>query len=281
MAQSHSKAASRGAIGARAKLVETEKGAVCSKHGAYKAKGYQFCHDGEWAGKHATDKKEKVVWCGCPTCLQEDDEAKSKAAEGERLGREKAQLQERLQRSWLPQRFIGKTLETFVCSTAAQKRVLELVLAYVNDFEQNAAQGRGLIFLGGMGTGKSHLAAGVLQAVMASHQGLYMTVSDVVRAVRGTWRRDATCSEGEMLAKLVQVDVLVLDEVGRQYGTDGEEHILFDVLDGRYREMKPTILLGNITGDELAVYLGERVADRLRETNTAVVLDWESYRQKG
>ena len=260
--------------------------AECAVHGAYTGRGYRFSAGGrgvssrgEGGLEESGDRHERVVWGGCPMCLAQGDAARQARAEAVRLARERDVLEERLERSCLPKRFVGKTFESFLCSYPTQERVLHLAMGYVRDFGWNASRGLGLIFLGGVGTGKSHLAAAILQAVMRTHQGLYVTVADVVRMVRGTWRRDSGCSEAQMIGKLVGVDLLVIDEVGKQYGTEGEEHILFDVLDGRYREMRPTILLGNVTAAELPLYVGERAADRLRETNTAVVFDWGSYRR--
>ena len=73
-------------------------------------------------------------------------------------------------------------------------------------------------------------------------------------------------------------DLLILDEVGVQFGSDFEKQILFDVLNERYEKLKPSILLSNIPGDQLADYLGERVTDRLRENGGKMIgFDWDSY----
>ncbi|MDP0953484.1 hypothetical protein Q6283_29845, partial [Klebsiella pneumoniae] len=66
--------------------------------------------------------------------------------------------------------------------------------------------------------------------------------------------------------------------VGVQYGTDGEQTILFDILDRRYRDMQPTIILTNQDVKGLQEYIGERTFDRLREVSRLVTFDWESYR---
>ncbi|KAA6208087.1 ATP-binding protein, partial [Avibacterium paragallinarum] len=43
---------------------------------------------------------------------------------------------------------------------------------------------------------------------------------------------------------------------------------------------KPTILISNLSEDELSRYVGERIIDRMREGKGAVInFDWESYRQ--
>jgi DNA replication protein DnaC len=53
---------------------------------------------------------------------------------------------------------------------------------------------------------------------------------------------------------------------------------MFDVINRRYRDLHPTILLSNLDRDGLRAYLGERSFDRLREGGIVVPFDWESYR---
>ena len=65
-----------------------------------------------------------------------------------------------------------------------------------------------------------------------------------------------------------------------QYGSEFEKQILFDVLNQRYEQLKPAILLSNIPTEQLSDYLGERVTDRLRENGGVVIgFDWKSYRR--
>jgi DNA replication protein DnaC len=71
---------------------------------------------------------------------------------------------------------------------------------------------------------------------------------------------------------------LVIDEIGVQYGTEGEQTILFDVLDIRYRDQMPTILLTNQDMAGARQFLGDRTWDRIRETGRWVSFDWESFR---
>ena len=129
---------------------------------------------------------------------------------------------------------------------------------------------------GNPGTGKSHLAAAILQFILPKHVGAYMTLMDLIRKLRDTWRRDSEMSESQLLAKLQAIPLLVIDEVGVQYGTDGERSILFDVMDRRYREMRPTILMTNLGKDDFRAAVGDRVFDRLTEVARWVPFDWQS-----
>ena len=81
------------------------------------------------------------------------------------------------------------------------------------------------------------------------------------------------------MAIYTQCDLLIIDEVGVQRGSDFEKETFFDVINERYENMRPTIILSNLTIEEIKVFLGERVFDRLRENGgKAFLLDWPSYR---
>jgi DNA replication protein DnaC len=102
-----------------------------------------------------------------------------------------------------------------------------------------------------------------------------------LRLIRDTYSPRAQRSESEAFALLTAPDLLVLDEVGVAIGNDAKRHaLLFDVLDTRYAEMRPSILIGNLTVPEMEAYLGERVMDRLLELGSATVLfTWPSHRR--
>ena len=74
-------------------------------------------------------------------------------------------------------------------------------------------------------------------------------------------------------------DLLILDEVGVQYGSESERIELFKVVNGRYDELKPMIMLSNLAITRLLEYLGERIYDRLLDAGGRVVtFDWKSWR---
>jgi DNA replication protein DnaC len=237
----------------------------CEKHGEYQSTGNKFL-------------KNREIWTGCPVCAEEQKEASRKAHEAQKVARQLENLEAMLNQAAIPARFVGRTFEGFVADTDAKELALKVAADYANDFENNFKDGKGLIFAGKPGTGKSHLAAAVLQTIMPKHCGLYVTAMGLIRMVRTTWRKDSERSEDEVLATLTTVPLLVIDEIGVQYGTDGEQTILFEVLDRRYCDVRPTILLTNQTKQGFRQYIGDRSYDRLFETCKWIVFDWESYR---
>jgi DNA replication protein DnaC len=79
---------------------------------------------------------------------------------------------------------------------------------------------------------------------------------------------------------MTEVDLLILDEVGVQFGSDFEKNLLFEVLNSRYESRRPSVILSNLSQPEVQNYLGERVVDRIREDGGRVMtFDWASHRR--
>jgi DNA replication protein DnaC len=242
-----------------------DREADCTTHGPYQSAGVRYMG-------------RREIWTPCPACEDERLASERQADAQKKADAARRELEFQIGEAAIPQRFIGRTLDNFNASTAEQEAALRIAREFVQDFEAHAKRGTSLIFSGLPGTGKSHLATAILQALMPQHCGLYTTCMGVIRAVRGTWRKDSDRSEQQVLNIYAEVPLLVLDEIGVQYGTDGEQTILFDVLDRRYRDMKPSIFLTNQDKKGFKEFIGERTFDRLTETSRWVPFDWASYR---
>lgn len=222
------------------------------------------------------------IWTRCPACEAERQASEDAEREaGEREARAAA-WRRRIGDAGIPERFRDRTLDRFVASTAAQKRALDFAQTYADGFEDVLDTGRSALFIGKPGTGKTHLAVGIgLQVMRENRTVLFTTVVRAIRRVKDTWGRNSDETESEAIAALVFPDLLILDEVGVQFGSDTEKLILFDVLNERYEKRRPTLLLSNLPLDDVRKFLGERVFDRLREDGgEAIVFDWESHRGK-
>lgn len=237
---------------------------TCATHGNFEAK----CH-------------MRNIWTKCPTCAAE----RKVAAEGHEAAMAKTadmeRWQARLGTAGIPDRFKNRTLAIYKAATSQQQKALSFAQQYADEFDSVLQSGRGALFVGKPGTGKTHLAIGVALEVMARWNGaaLFTTVMRALRRVKDTWARGSEESETRAIEALVFPDLLILDEVGVQFGSDTEKMILFDILNERYERCKPSILLSNLTKDEVRGYLGERIFDRMREDGGKVlVFDWESYR---
>ncbi|WP_245153360.1 ATP-binding protein [Allopusillimonas ginsengisoli] len=188
--------------------------------------------------------------------------------------------QDVFRRAAIPPRFAARKLSTFNAHCDSAAEALNIARSYASDFDGVLETGRSLIFVGGVGAGKTHLATGIAHSVMEQgYCALFSSVIGAVRSVKETYRRDSSKSESDAILALIKPDLLILDEVGVQFGSDAEKLILFEIINGRYEHMRPTIVISNLALAGLKEYLGERIIDRLREGGgKQVVFDWPSYR---
>ena len=240
---------------------------ICPEHGAYTATNF--------LGEH---------WTACPKCLDIIQEKQ----EEERIEREKEAALEREQLKWkakingaaIPERFKDRTLDNYKAKTTGQKKALAFSKEYAENFDQVMKAGRSAIFVGKPGTGKTHLAIGIaLEIIKQQRSPVFVTVQRLIRRVKDSWHTKNE-TESEVVDVFASPDLLILDEVGVQFGSEFEKQMLFDVLNERYEKLKPSILLSNIPREQLSDYLGERVTDRLRENGGKMIgFDWDSYRR--
>ncbi len=189
-----------------------------------------------------------------------------------------------LRRAGMPKRFKDKTFASYEPTGADQGRIRDICQRYATGFKGVYKSGVNLVLTGRPGTGKTHLAAAILQEVMTQGRtGIFVSISEMLRAIRATYSTNAAMREDQAFDSFIKPDLLVLDEVGVSIGDEEKRKaMVFDVINARYNAMKPTILLGNLNEDDLKQYLGERVWDRIREGGAPVLaFTWESHRGKG
>lgn len=222
---------------------------------------------------------------GCPECSRirsEEEEARKRDREALDT---RLKMAEKLGSALIPKRFAGKTFDAYKASTPEQKEALRVCRKYADVFPEIFETGRCLLLLGKPGTGKTHLAVSIANQIMSvsSATAVYRTVGGLLQAIRGTYDNTSEQSESQILSSMIRPSLLILDEIGatKEKPSDFELSTLFTIINGRYEQQRPTIIVSNLKAEELSGALGDRCVDRLREGGgIAVKFDWESQRGK-
>lgn len=183
----------------------------------------------------------------------------------------------------IPMRFKDCTIDNWKVETPKQQAVKLKVQSFCDKFLELMARGiGGLILFGNVGTGKTHLAIGMAKQVISTYNASsrYVNVFDLISEIRATWNRPDK-HEDEVIGKFCCYHLLVIDEIGVQYGTNAEQVLLFQIINERSLKKLPTILISNLDESQLKDCIGERTVDRIFENGGGSIgFTWNSYRRR-
>lgn len=235
-------------------LLELEsRNEACAIHGAY-------------LSRHLFGR----IWTKCQRCEDDDTQA-------ERERERQVRIQQRLDLSGLQGRWLDASFSNFMATTPEQRVVLAACRAYTAEF---ASATGGLWLIGPPGAGKTHLGAAMVNDLIHVQNTAAIMLSGraIVRRLRATWNRESGLTEQDVLDQIASMPLLVLDEVGVGSGTEVEHAQIFDVVDARYELGRPTVVLSNLTPEQIKVAIGHRAYDRLREGARVHTCNWPSRR---
>lgn len=237
--------------------------------------------------KHGIEYEEqefKHFTRGCPECAKEAEAERQQQEAAKREEERQAWLRKRIEQrvgdSRIPKRFQDKTVAGYRAENDGQRYIVERIKAYAHEFTEGHS-GRCLALLGNAGTGKTHLACAIGRHVIhnCGGQARFASVAEINRIVREAKSYDSEHTESDVIEAFGSYDLLIIDEVGMQSGTEAESRALFDVFNERYQNCRPTILISNLDADGFKAAVGDRIADRVKEDGGEVLIfDWGSSR---
>lgn len=192
---------------------------------------------------------------------------------------ESLQLEHALDECGIPKRYRRKGLASFIVPRGDRQRqeIKMAAKAYAETFQPH--EDRAILLRGGTGSGKTHVAVGILMEVLnRGHRGLYCNVTALLARLRDSYSANSPKRESEILQEVMDADLLVLDDLGAEAATDWVRDRLYLIINSRYESSRATIVTTNCDDAELAERIGDRSVSRLREMCEVLEFPNEDYR---
>ena len=160
---------------------------------------------------------------------------------------------------------------------------------------------KGLLIIGKIGTGKTHLAVGIIKELILQRgiSSLFYDYRELLKQIQNSYNTTVQTTELDVLRPVFDTDVLVLDELGAVKPTEWVWDTVSLILNTRYNDNRTTIITTNFEdqpaataagslsparaatrGETLGDRIGERMRSRLHEMCRIIALDGTDFRQK-
>lgn len=188
----------------------------------------------KWDGKEKTPS----VPCDCERELKE-------AAEQARHAQDMRIEVQRLRRLGFPDSEMADW--TFANDDGTNKTASDIAHRYVGNFAEMKKHGKGLLFYGPVGTGKTFLAASIANELIDQGRPCLVTnFARITNTLQGMFD-----GKQRYLDDFNRLDLLVIDDLSAERDTSFMNEMIFNIIDSRYRSGKPLILTTNLSKEEL------------------------------
>lgn len=256
---------------------------VVLKKGEYLKDGLIYCNNCN--SPRSLLFEGKLYRCSCD-CEIKAEEAKQQEA----INFHKAlKIKELKEESLLGKRYYNATFEnTITGKNKSFDIAFKRTKKYCENYKEILEKGLGMYIHGAPGVGKTHLTACMVNELSNQLQECLLTnFSEISRQIRETYN-DNNKSEIFYIDKITSIDFLFIDDLGTEaVRRKGEDNFLqekiFEILNIRYNNLKPTIFSSNYSLQELIEIQGfiQKTVDRIYEMSGAIIkIEGESYRTK-
>jgi DNA replication protein DnaC len=213
-----------------------------------------------------------------------------------------------LAKARIPKRFRDCSFENYETALRSLhpslKKALHKAKHYCQGYPVETA-GKGILFTGSSGLGKTHLAVSILKGLINDRgaSGIFWEQKELLETLRSTYEQKTLGAENGILNSVLKCDVLVLDDLGDMTPSDWSWDTTSYILNSRYNENLSTIITTNLensaraplpadphdmfekarranTQMTLGDQIGERMRSRIQEMCVLVEMRGEDFRQK-
>jgi DNA replication protein DnaC len=202
----------------------------------------------------------------------------------------------------IPRRYEHCELSSFTTDFPAAHGSLALARIAASKFaeEYDPREGTGLLIIGKIGVGKTHLAVGIMKELILNRgvACLFYDYRELLKEIQNSYNESVKATELDVLRPVFEAEVLVLDELGAVKPTEWVWDTVSLILNTRYNDNRTTIITTNfpdgapaLSGsmslarsaareETLGDRIGERMRSRLHEMCRIISMDGQDFRQK-
>jgi DNA replication protein DnaC len=192
-----------------------------------------------------------------------------------------------LEAARIPRRYDECSLQNFypVKGNGTQLRAFQYAWRLAREYP---AVDRGLVFMGPVGVGKTHLSVAILRTLIEKGLNcLFYEFGSLLKEIQNSYNPISQTSELKVLEPVFQAEVLVLDELGASKPTDWVRDTMMQIINTRYNDRRLTIFTTNYLDgrraerdETLEDRIGVRLRSRLYEMCKTIHIEGEDYRKK-
>ena len=189
-----------------------------------------------------------------------------------------------LDKARLPKRYLDCHFHNYRAQNPTQERAFKFASKLAMEYP---ATERGLLFMGTVGVGKTHLAVSILKSLTErGFSCLFYEFGALLKEIQDSYNPSTKSSELGILAPVLDAEVLVLDEIGASKPTDWVRDTMAYIINTRYNDRKLTIFTTNYLDERRSDRdetfedrIGVRLRSRLFEMCKTVVIQGDDYRR--
>ena len=189
-----------------------------------------------------------------------------------------------IEKAKIPKRYENCHFNNYHVLNTSQGHAFKFAMNLVRTYP---AVERGLLFMGTVGVGKTHLAVSILKGLIEQRiDCLFYESGALLKSIQDSYNSISQTSELKLLQPIFDAEVLVLDEIGASKPTDWVRDTMANIINTRYNDKKLTIFTTNYLDERhvereetLEDRIGVRLRSRLFEMCKTVPLGGEDFRR--